>query len=142
MKFFSNCILHFYDKTCFRVRYLLKAEGHYYYILNCWERKKNKDIFVLFFPENRIEISYNLSPLETVRMKCQILFYGKNKKDFINLSSAESAHSVVKILKYLSEKKCYKIMLFLNNGFIYSTFLSDDLLTKLLKNSAIGNFCK
>ena len=28
-------------------------------------------------------------------MKCKILFNGKNKKNLINLSSAESAHSVV-----------------------------------------------
>ena len=27
-------------------------------------------------------------------MKCQILFYGKNKKNIINLLSAESAHSM------------------------------------------------
>ena len=35
-------------------------------------------------------------------MKCQILFSGKNKKNIINLSSAESAHSVliVKAYKY------------------------------------------
>ena len=42
--------------------------------------------FFLFFPENRIwyfmqiDISCKLSPLETVCMKCQILFSGKNKK--------------------------------------------------------------
>ena len=28
-------------------------------------------------------------------MKCQILFYRKSKKNLINLSSAESAHSMV-----------------------------------------------
>ena len=69
-------------------------------------------------------------------MKCQILFYGKNKKkNLINLSSAESAHSVVSNNSQMSvrKKKRYKIMLFLNNGFIYFTLFSDYLLTKLQK---------
>ena len=30
-------------------------------------------------------------------MKCQILFTGKNKKNIINLSSAENAQRVVKV---------------------------------------------
>ena len=30
-------------------------------------------------------------------MKCQILFSGKNKKNIINLSSAENAQRVVKV---------------------------------------------
>ena len=30
-------------------------------------------------------------------MKCQILFFGKNKKNIINLSSAENAQRVVKV---------------------------------------------
>ena len=30
-------------------------------------------------------------------MKCQILFSGKNKKNFINLSSAENAQRVLKV---------------------------------------------
>ena len=30
-------------------------------------------------------------------MKCQILFYGENKKNVINLSSAELAQRVVKV---------------------------------------------
>ena len=30
-------------------------------------------------------------------MKCQILFSGKNKKNLINLLSAESAHSVLSV---------------------------------------------
>ena len=42
--------------------------------------------------------------LETVHMKCQILFYWKN---LINLSSAESAHSMACKLSY-EEKICLK----------------------------------
>ena len=37
------------------------------------------DIF-LFSPENRFDISCKLSPKETICMKCQNLFSGKNKK--------------------------------------------------------------
>ena len=42
-------------------------------------------------------------------MKCQILFSGKNKKNIINLSSAENAQRVVKvkhILFHSCSKKC------------------------------------
>ena len=38
-------------------------------------------------------------------MKCQILFYGKNKKNLINLSSAESVHSMVSNDSQMSAKK-------------------------------------
>ena len=31
-------------------------------------------------------------------MKCQLLFSGKNKKNIINLSSAENAQRVVKVI--------------------------------------------
>ena len=34
-------------------------------------------------------------------MKCQILFSGKNKKNIINLSSAENAQRVVKVKFYM-----------------------------------------
>ena len=38
-------------------------------------------------------------------MKCQILFSGKNKKNIINLSSAENAQRVVKVkMKLLKDK--------------------------------------
>ena len=33
-------------------------------------------------------------------MKCQILFSGKNKKNIINLSSAENAQRVVKVKQH------------------------------------------
>ena len=39
-------------------------------------------------------------------MKYQILFYGKNKKQMINLSFAESVHSVVSINFQMSVIKC------------------------------------
>ena len=35
--------------------------------------------------------------LETICLKCHILFSGKNKKNIINLSSAENAQRVVKV---------------------------------------------
>ena len=37
-------------------------------------------------------------------MKCQILFSGKNKKNIINLSSAENAQRVVKVNPILVTK--------------------------------------
>ena len=64
-------------------------------------------------------------------MKCKILFYGKNKKNLINLSSAESTHSVVSNNSQMSVRK-KSIRLFLSNGFISFTLSSDYLLTKLL----------
>ena len=58
----------------------------------------------IIFPRKRewteIDISYKLSPMETICMKCQILFSGNNKKNIINLPSAEFAQRVVKV-KYL-----------------------------------------
>ena len=54
------------------------------------------EIFLLLFPENRFwHFKHIVS--ETICMKCQILFSGKNKKKFINLSSAEFAYRVVKV---------------------------------------------
>ena len=38
-------------------------------------------------------------------MKCQILFSGKNKKNIINLPSAENAQRVVKV-NYPNSKTC------------------------------------
>ena len=47
--------------------------------------------------DNTHEMSCKLSPLETIRMKCQILFSLKNKKKKISIfSSAELAKKVVK----------------------------------------------
>ena len=36
-------------------------------------------------------------------MKCQILFSGKNKKNIINLPSAENAQRVVKVNKVIAD---------------------------------------
>ena len=56
--------------------------------------------------------------------------FRENKKNLINFLSAETAHSVVNDNSQMSvrKKKCSKIMLFLNNGFIYFTLFSDYLL--------------
>ena len=52
-----------------------------------------------FSQKTGFDISCKLSPLETICMKCQMLFSGKNKKN-ISLSSAELAQRVVLRLKY------------------------------------------
>ena len=44
--------------------------------------------------------SCKLSPKETICMKCQILFYRKNKKN-INFLFAESAHSLVSVKLFM-----------------------------------------
>ena len=54
-------------------------------------------IFFLFSPANRIDNTCKLSPMETICMKCQILFSEKNKKNIINMSSAEFSQTGVKI---------------------------------------------
>ena len=46
-------------------------------------------------------------------MKCQILFSGKNKKNIVNLSSAEYAQRVVKVVLNLVISRQFMIYLFI-----------------------------
>ena len=46
-------------------------------------------IFSPFFRENNFYISYILSPMETICMKCQYLFSVKIRKKYFKISSAE-----------------------------------------------------
>ena len=50
------------------------------------------DKLMIFFPDNRLNISCKLSTLETICLKCQDLFSGQNKIFFflLNISSAEN----------------------------------------------------
>ena len=43
------------------------------------------------------DISYKLSPKETICMKCLILFPGKSKKNILNLLSAEIARNMLSV---------------------------------------------
>ena len=56
------------------------------------------DGLLKYFPKIGFDISYKLSPVETICMKCQILFSGKIRKNIFNLLSAELAKRVVKVL--------------------------------------------
>ena len=47
------------------------------------QQKTNRWYFSYFCQEIGIGISWKLSPLETICMKCQILFPGKNKKNIL-----------------------------------------------------------
>ena len=53
------------------------------------------EIFFLFFPKIGFDILCKLSPMETICIKCQILFSGKNTKNVISLSSAELGQRVI-----------------------------------------------
>ena len=54
--------------------------------------------FILIFSQKtRFDILCKLSPLETICMKCQILFSGKNKKNVMNLLFAEFACSMLSV---------------------------------------------
>ena len=58
-----------------------------------------------FSQKKGFHISCKLSPMETICMKCQNLFSGKNKKTIISLSSAEFVHSIVGVkLLFISVK--------------------------------------
>ena len=62
---------------------------------------KLKYLVVFFsFRKTGIDISCKLSPLETICMKCQILFPGENKKTITKLSSAELSQRVVKVKRF------------------------------------------
>ena len=64
-----------------------------------WVKFSADDIlkyFSYFLQKKGFDISCKLSPVETICMKCQILFSGKNKKTVTNLLSAEIAQRVVK----------------------------------------------
>ena len=56
-----------------------------------------KYFFSYFSWKTGFDVSCKLSPKETICMKCQNLFSGKNKKNIINLLAAELAQIVVKI---------------------------------------------
>ena len=50
-------------------------------------------------------------------MICQILFSRKNKKNIFNLSSAESAHSVVSVKLRIKNSDCLEILVTLERLF-------------------------
>ena len=68
--------------------------------------KKSADILIFFsyFPRKTgFDISFKLSPLGTICMRCQILSSGKNKKNITNLSSVELSQRMV-MVKYIFSK--------------------------------------
>ena len=52
-------------------------------------------------------------------MKCQILFSGKNKKNIINLSSAENAQRVVKVNLDHMKKKVLSVCALAQLGYMH-----------------------
>ena len=52
--------------------------------------------FLFFFFFKKIGFDFSCKLEETICMKSRILLYGKNKKNIVNLLSAEFAHIAVK----------------------------------------------
>ena len=67
-------------------------------------------------------------------MKCQILFSGKNKKNIINLSSAENAQRVVKVKKLFMTLKS-------SNQNIFTVILFREFAIRKTKTCLGGHFC-
>ena len=75
------------------------------YCLALWVKFSADNILKYFSfvsQKTGFDISCKLSPMETICIKCQIQFFGKNKKNIINLLSAECDHRVVKVINYFS----------------------------------------
>ena len=60
-------------------------------------RDNESQLYFYFSQKTGLDTSCKLSPMETICMKCQILFSGRSKKNIINLSSADLAKRVVKV---------------------------------------------
>ena len=59
--------------------------------------RRHTEIFSYISQKTGFDISCKLSPMETICMKCQILFWGKIRKNIINLSSVELAQRVERL---------------------------------------------
>ena len=65
-------------------------------------------LFQYFSPKTDFDISCALSPIETIGMKCQIVFSRKNKKNIINLWSTELAQREVNVdLRWAGARRIY-----------------------------------
>ena len=73
------------------------------YSMVCWVKNSADDIlkwFLTFSQKTGFDISCKLSPMGTIYMKCQIVFFEKKKKKkkkIINVSSAALIERVVKL---------------------------------------------
>ena len=84
------------------IKHRLQEPWCSFWRLALWVKFSADDILksVSFFS---LKTGFNMSckfspnPIETIDMKCQILFSGKNKKNINNLSSAELPKRVVKV---------------------------------------------
>ena len=75
----------------FYLKYWQKKKKNPLTFRTLWANSMNPKNFTFFFffflsyshfsPESRFDISCKLTPMETIRMKCQILFSGKNQKN-------------------------------------------------------------
>ena len=105
MALFSRMMLYTKIPPCSWHKQNWYIQSNPLYRLALWVKFSADNIlkyFSYFSQKTGYDISCKLSPKETICMKCQILFSGKNKKNIINLSSAENAKRVVKVIQTLN----------------------------------------
>ena len=91
--------------------------------------------FSNFSQKTDFDVSCQLPPGETVCVKCQILCSGKNKKNIVNMSSAELANRVLKVKAGLSIKgsKCTCQLVLIILFSLLNVFI-DEQMTGLMTN--------
>ena len=89
------------DIDCKPNKITLINKEHAYLMLSTLGKifsRPHLEIFFSYFSQKTGSvISCKLSPMQTICLQWQILFYGKNQKNIPNLSSAEFAQRVVKV---------------------------------------------
>ena len=99
-------------------RLLLKEQERIYVLTlrQHWVKFSAEDNLKYFSYSSKktgLDISCKLSLMETICMKCQILFFWKNKKNITNLSSADTAKRILKACAETADIMHYR---YLNNS--------------------------
>ena len=65
------------------------------------EKKNDQIFFFIFFKKTGSDTSCKLSPKETISMKCQILFSGKNKKNISKCHLLKILPGMLSVKEYI-----------------------------------------
>ena len=98
--------------SCARIKSEVLIKQNYFNHSTLWAYSADDKLikFFLFFQKTGFGISCKLSPLETICMKCQILFSWKNKK---NISKCRLLKILPRVPPVVVSADCSKVVLLL-----------------------------